>query len=117
MSELSICGAARLLAAIFGTTGHSVLRQWGILERGFCCDCGQKLGAYAKSFYCQKCQVKRNLVSVECAQCHYLFERRVCDVARKGNKHCFCSQRCLGKWAAEHYGFAVHPKERSRRAN
>lgn len=112
LASLSVCGAARLLAAIFGESEHSVLWRWGIRQAPYCPDCGRKLQPNAKRLYCRECGAKHNLVTIECDQCHRLFERKTYWVAVEGKGQCFCSKRCLGKWSGTHYGFTVHPGSR-----
>ncbi len=98
----SPCGAADLLAVIFGVKPDTVRGKYGLPL---------------------KHPVKKPIkytISLVCDQCGKLFERREKYVLFRmthsnrfqpsGQQHQFCNKTCFGKWAGKHCGFGAHPE-------
>ena len=108
--NISLCGAYRLVAAIFGKDPNKLLRQKGLLEpKRRCRGCGRDITGENQGIrFCEACR----LIPVACEGCGEVILRRRQDVinaARRGQEHQFCGKRCFGAWVGTNYGFAVHP--------
>lgn len=112
----SDCGAVSLLAAIFGEDPDKLKLRFGlpVKLRGrpqrFCESCGSLFSFTSSSQLCSACRT----IHLACAECGRLFSRRTKQVIyqfnKKGYQYTFCNRRCLGSYAARHYGFIAHPE-------
>lgn len=113
------CLSLRVVGDKFGITGERV-RQ--ILKRGnaptksirrpkyTCTNCGIKIKKN-KSGFCYKCyKEEHSPVMVACQYCGKLITKQRNLVLKQ--QYGFCSRKCLGKFAAEHYGWKIHPENR-----
>lgn len=111
----SLCGAANLMAAIFGLQSDELKRQWGLPvdQKPVCPICGSDS---SKHFfpYCFAHRDKITMIELECDECEKHFYRQksivMACLASRNYKHVFCSSRCVGRRAGKLYGFAAHPE-------
>jgi len=118
----SPCGAADLLAAIFGADRDSVRARFGLpLIRPPITECPVCGSAINKDGTCHR----NHDILLACDQCGKLFsgkEKKVIwksnyssQLAPSGQQHQFCSRYCLGCWCGTHYGFKAHPENQRKK--
>ena len=117
--DISICGAANLIAALFEESPAKVYRHLGLAPpTGYCWQCGLEVAEKGTGL-CLDCQKAAAFIQVACSYCGALTRRRasaiVLFVSRYGYQHFFCSRHCMGMWAAQNYGFTAHPENRGKR--
>ncbi len=112
--EYSICGVANLVVAILGTDHDTIRAQLNLplVRHKKCTRCGALISLVRKGI-CEDCLEAERWVMVSCSTCGNLFRKAVWQLIRKtarGYQHFFCSKRCQGVFAGEHYGFHAHPE-------
>ncbi len=118
MTNITDCGAANLLGAIFGEDPNNIKRAMGIPTSDHPCPV---CGTFTRGKYCSvECSRRSCKVRVSCSECGTLFDKSVRALIYFSNKkhyltqkpyqHFFCSAKCRGAYAGKHYGFAVHPE-------
>ena len=115
--KLSPCGAARLLAAIFGRDIAEVGKRLGVpplTPRPICPNCGKpvKLG---RIFCSLGCRHEYSQIKVICDECGETFLRQRSDLlsypgTKENYQHIFCGRKCLGKFVGRSFGFRAHPE-------
>lgn len=82
-----------------------------------CNHCGKKFSTNRQSpkFCSKECWQSYHRVTLNCEYCHKIFFRRQSELLgslryNSETKKFFCSKICQGKYAAQHYGFIVHPE-------
>ncbi|MDD5510830.1 MAG: hypothetical protein PHI12_08470 [Dehalococcoidales bacterium] len=105
----SPCGAADLLAAVFGEDPDIIRAKYNLPLKypklPTCPICGKNMTKAG----CRH----RHLIPVACDECGKITEwseRKVINKLTHGQKIFFCNNTCFGRWAGKHYGFAVHPE-------
>ena len=97
MTDISLCGAVRLLAAIFGENADRLLEKYGLPTPD------------------------KVWIDVACAQCGKLKRYRARDLIWRVNypqrtgrpvEHFFCTKTCRSTWRGIHCGFRAHPENR-----
>lgn len=87
--------------------------------RPVCQRCGQGLTYWevyrskGKTAQCLVCDREARQVLLTCSLCGEPFLRAaylVRAAAKQGYKFAFCTKRCLGTYAGEHYGYIAHPE-------
>lgn len=113
----SPCGAADLLAAIFGEDPDVLRAKYHLPLKHVtlpkCPICNKDVGKYGQCH-------RAHYVTLACDECGELFERKEKVVIWKykccypkaplGYQHQFCNRQCLGRWAGKHYGWGFHPE-------
>lgn len=83
-----------------------------------CQDCGKALAGATKSGRCRECQKVFNRITLTCAICGLVFQRR--RRLHFPTKHprilaeAFCSKKCYGRFIGLHHGFVAHPENIAR---
>lgn len=116
----SPCGAADLLAAVFGEDTNNLRKRFGLPQTGVhpsCQQCGKPLSILiGKTGLCSACIRENAWIEVACSECGTLKKRRASEIishtSRQGYEHFFCNRKCRGRWAGKHYGFGAHPENR-----
>ena len=121
----SPCGAADLLAAIFGEDADKVRAKFGLPLKRKCPICG----SYLRKGRCNRPHStgRGRRVTIACDECGKHFERlekrviweanHATSLIPEGKQHYFCNRKCYGKWFAKHYGFQAHPENACYRGN
>ncbi len=117
------------IGLVFGVTKERVrqiLKRAGLPTKHLydypqheCLNCHRLFGSYAlrnRTFCSDSCRWQYCYPLVKCDFCHIFFRRRRSYVERTKKRagRIYCSQRCFGKWFAEHYGFVPFPEHAGR---
>ncbi len=86
-----------------------------------CAKCGVPVAGGVK--YCAKCHHELHHVKLICDTCGIMFERKLSHIlaypSRMNKRNStlnmkqvgiFCTKKCFGKWAGNHFGFKTHPE-------
>lgn len=88
------------------------------LQLRYCKSCGA-VTLPNWDFCSPECERQYRTLRVICDNCGQLFPRRdkvvIQRLGKMGYQHQFCSKRCLGQYAGNHWGFAAHPENTGRR--
>ena len=112
----SLCAVARLLSAMLERPVEEINRKLGIPYQGkICLHCSKPLRHTKNTHFCSYiCQRAYTQIELICDWCGKSFKRRatlvVKNLSKDGYQHIFCSRKCMGNYAGNHYGFAVHPE-------
>ena len=106
---MKLCGAVRLLSAIFGYSKDKVWRKLGLKPPRTCFICGASL-SHTKMFCSWECykEYRRRYchITVICEYCGKTFQRRrgelVWRIGKRNYQHIFCSFQCFSKFRKEH---------------
>ena len=126
MNRLTDCGAANLLAVIFGEEPNDIKKKLGItVPHNNCLQCGTDI-ELNRIFCNHTCQKKYNRIELICPECGKTFTRTKSQIIYRLNhkypnngkiqEYFYCSKKCLGKIAAREYGFLAHPENRYRKS-
>ena len=98
--DISICGAAKLVAAIFGESEAQAYKRLGLNPPpGYCWQCG--LERAGKTGLCHACWQASLYIQVACSYCGALKKqstKHIIHYALRGYEHFFCNSQCMGKY-------------------
>ena len=89
-------------------------KHLAVIAKRVCPACGEPKKSASK--LCRPCFARAQrgvMVTLICETCGIQFERRSADYEawkKRGGKLVFHNNVCLGRYAGQHYGYAVHPE-------
>ncbi|MEK7776997.1 MAG: hypothetical protein AAB303_00005, partial [Chloroflexota bacterium] len=105
MSDIRLCGAANLVAAILGEDPNKVKAKLG-LPVPTCARCGEPSPVLSREGLCQRCYHDFIWIEVACDECGRLFRRRgsvvIFEISKRGYSHQFCNRICFARWMTKH---------------
>jgi YHS domain-containing protein len=129
--DMKLCGAVKLLGAIFGEDQDKLMMRYGIIPPHYvrCMACQKPIGPHQIYFgnkdchFCSKeCRDSHLNTMVACTSCGTLLPRStsrlLMSIRRRNQQYYFCNNKCKGKWASEHY-LPIHgiPRNKHRKYN
>lgn len=106
----SACGAAKLVAAVFGVDQDGLKQRLGLPTSGD----EKEYRDYQKLLKSGRSPLWGKKLALACFQCGTQFERSALEVIHyinsAGYQRYFCNRRCQGVYAGTHYGFKTHPE-------
>lgn len=109
----SACGAASLVAAVFGIDQDGLKQKLGLPTSGD----EKEYREYQKRIRSKGGPLWGRTLTLACFQCDKTFERSALKVIYSINRkdyqqyqRYFCNRHCMGVYCATHYGFVAHPE-------
>ena len=118
ISNVSICGAVDLLAAVYGKDKNLLRIAYGLPTTKPLYHCGNcnKITTNPYGWCSPVCRKTLSTITVICSECQQPFtinkSQLIARTKRNKIEQKYCSRKCHGRWTGRNYGFGVHPEHK-----